>query len=688
MTTVGIIVPDPKIYAYAKYVLASQIGSKSLGAGVASFVAGQPGASLAFLGIGLPMYAIAEQDYRAAVDPADPNYTQFAVPQVYPYKDLGLDVDTLPDGLLKTAAQDTELLESYIGAETTSLNRAQGAAVAGDSSWQIAQLLAASNFANQATGIEAELAELQPALDSYISNNLSIVANQIAGSLQTNGLPPVAVQILQSMSFTPSQIDALRQNLSDLGPAAIVDPTGSDVATSLLPFVSASQAENELQQAVQLHLQQPGQQVTPVPASDQQRLDATYNTLAGSLAGGASVTSLQSQIQGFLADVENVINQTNNFAALQSYLQFGQMTLASTGLTALQVSPVAPAVAVALPASATQGSPLTVTGTFTAPGAAGDQPYPYAWTVTDSSGTVVKTASGTVSNYPVSGPASVPDLTFTPANGGTYTIALQVDDLLGTRGSDTQTLTVASISPAVTATLPASASEGSPVTVMGSFTAPDGAATQPYSYTWTATDASGAVLTTASGTVSNYPASGPESVPDFTFTPATSGTYKIALQVADVNGVAGSDTQVLTVANVAPAVLATLPPNASEGSPVTVTGTFTDSGGSADQPYSYTWTATKTVSGTVSTYPASGPATVPDFSFTPASGGAYSVVLQVADVHGATGTDTQPLTVSNVPPAVTATLPGSASEGSPVTVTGSFTDPGTTADQTYYLGMK
>ena len=72
-----------------------------------------------------------------------------------------------------------------------------------------------------------------------------------------------------------------------------------------------------------------------------------------------------------------------------------------------------------------------------------------------------------------------------------------------------------------------------------------------------------------------------------------------------------------------------------------------------------------------------------DFTFTPGDEGAYIVTLQVTDTEDGKFSTTQTtVTANDVPPTV-APLPAMAvNEGDPVTLTGSYTDPGTVDTQT------
>jgi hypothetical protein len=152
--------------------------------------------------------------------------------------------------------------------------------------------------------------------------------------------------------------------------------------------------------------------------------------------------------------------------------------------------------------------------------------------------------------------------------------------------------------------------------------------------------------------------------------PAESQT--VTMTANDGNGGTATTTFSITVNNVAPEVTLTGPASASEGSTVSYSYTFTDPG--AD-----TWTH-------VTSCGANG--TKSDDVFTPATkSGSFKctwadnfasqiVSARVDDDDGGSDTDSINVTVNNVAPEVTLTGPASASEGSTVSYSYTFTDPG------------
>ena len=140
-----------------------------------------------------------------------------------------------------------------------------------------------------------------------------------------------------------------------------------------------------------------------------------------------------------------------------------------------------------------------------------------------------------------------------------------------------------------------------------------------------------------------------------------SETLTIALAVPT-----GSQTQLgapatsdLSIVDSPPTASITTGPNASiEGAPVRFDGTFTGPAGASAGPFAYTWRVVATngqvIADAVGTISAAEYGSVPDFGFTPADNGTYTVTLVVADSNGLISTAaTRTLTVSNAAPTAT-----------------------------------
>ena len=154
--------------------------------------------------------------------------------------------------------------------------------------------------------------------------------------------------------------------------------------------------------------------------------------------------------------------------------------------------------------------------------------------------------------------STVVNPSFSLPNNGEYTVGLRVSD--GALSStDTATVTVLNGVPSVDAGPDKTVNEGSTVNFSGSFTDPGNQDT--HTIAWDFGDGS-----TASGTLTPshvYP---------------ENGVYTVTLTVTDSDGASGSDTAVVTVQNVAPAVNAGLDQTVDQGQSVNFSGSFTDPG--------------------------------------------------------------------------------------------------------------
>jgi hypothetical protein len=366
----------------------------------------------------------------------------------------------------------------------------------------------------------------------------------------------------------------------------------------------------------------------------------------------------------------------------------GTGTSAAVAVSAANMAPTVGTPTVT-PTSASEGSStsFSVSGTFTDPAGALDQPYSAVihWGDNTTS-TATVSGSGNPFGYGFSG-------SHTYAEAGSYNVTVSVTDTDGGTGSSAAVaVSVANVAPTVgTPTVtPTSASEGSSTSfsVSGTFTDPAGVLDLPFT----------AVINWGDNTTSTATVSGNADPFAYAFsgnhTYADAGSYNVTVSVTDTDGGTGTSAAVaVSVANVAPMVgtPAVSPTSASEGSGTRfiVAGTFTDPAGALDQPYSAVihWG-----DNTTSTAPISGAANPFGYIFngshTYALSGSYNVTVSVADTDGGTGTSAAvAVSVANVAPTVgTPTVtPTSTSEGSSTSfsVSGTFTDPAGALDQPY-----
>jgi PKD repeat protein len=156
----------------------------------------------------------------------------------------------------------------------------------------------------------------------------------------------------------------------------------------------------------------------------------------------------------------------------------------------------------------------------------------------------------------------------------------------------------------------------------------------------------------------------------FAFTPDDDGSYVVTLAVTGNEGSHGSAQATIAVTNVGPQnVSAGGNQSVNEGDLVTLHGTFSDPG-SADT-HTFLWHVQASNGQVVAD------GTGQNFVFTPADEGTYTVTFTVRDDDGASASTQVVVTVNNVEPRdLLLSGPAGGVPGTPLSFSGSFTDPG------------
>jgi PKD repeat protein len=265
------------------------------------------------------------------------------------------------------------------------------------------------------------------------------------------------------------------------------------------------------------------------------------------------------------------------------------------------------------------------------------------------------------------------------ADDGEYTVTVMVTDDEEADASDTFTVTVRNVAPAVEAGLDQTVAEGTLITLDPARFSDPGFDLEVEAVIWredftatidwgdgTAEPAAGIMLLETPGS-EGVPTTGTIQAGHVY---ADDGVYTVTVTVEDDDGGAGTDTFTVTVANVAPVVEAGVDQEADEGQEVSFAGSFGDAGLVDTHTATWCFGDGGTAEGTLTP------------SHTYADNGVYTVTLTVTDDDGASSSDTLTVTVANVAPA-----PSIDSIGQPnpryilarvhtITLTGCFADPG------------
>ncbi len=225
---------------------------------------------------------------------------------------------------------------------------------------------------------------------------------------------------------------------------------------------------------------------------------------------------------------------------------------------------------------------------------------------------------------------SAATLQFTPVENGDFRVSVLVADDDGGSGASTLNVTIANGAPQnVSAGPDRVVNEGQPVNLAASFADPG--ATDTQTIAWHVEAGNGQVIADGASAT-------------FSFTPVDDGIYTVTLTVTDDDGGVGTGTLIVTANNVAPQANAGPDQTATEGQTVNLTGGFVDPG--VNDAQSFLWQVTSTNGQIVPN------SNSPNYSFTPADSGIYSVTLTVTDNNGASSADSAIVTVLNRPPTV------------------------------------
>jgi len=393
--------------------------------------------------------------------------------------------------------------------------------------------------------------------------------------------------------------------------------------------------------------------VTPVVSAGPDFNGAALSQ-AGSFTDPGADTWTATVDYGDGAGVQSLALVGKTFTLSHTYVGSGTYTVTvtvtddDTGVgsdeVVVNVANTAPVVSAGADAAISEGGTFSQNGSFTDPDA-------NSWTATvdygDGSGVQPLTLVGKTFT-----------LSHLYTDNGTFNATVTVNDGTAT-GSDVVVVTVNNVAPVVSAGADATINEGATFSRNGAFT-------DPGADTWIATvdygDGAGAVslpLVSKSFALSH--------------SYADNGSYTVTVTVTDDDGGSDSDQVLVTVNNVAPVVSAGADAIINEGGTFSQNGSFTDPG--AD-----TWIATVDYgdgAGAVS-LPLAGKTFALSHSY--ADNGSYTVTVTVTDDDGAPDSDQVLVTVNNVAPNITSVIvplnPAAAGPNN-VTVTWTFTDPGT-----------
>jgi len=244
--------------------------------------------------------------------------------------------------------------------------------------------------------------------------------------------------------------------------------------------------------------------------------------------------------------------------------------------------------------------------------------------------------------FPDMSTQSGPTATMTYADDGTFTADLTVTDEDGGSTTEQVSIIIANVNPTVNSMTTMGGDEGVTLNFTGAGSDPGD---DTLTYTWDF--GNGDTLTGA----------------DVDYAFPDNGDFDVVLTISDEDGGASSETQQVTIANVAPVIdLFTIPVLVDEGSIQTLVANAVDASGDV---LTYAWDFDDGQTGTGSSV---------DHAWM--DEGRYNVVVTVTDDDGASVQQTDGFNVVNVAPSFDAPGPATATEGQPYGWTAPVTEPG------------
>jgi methionine-rich copper-binding protein CopC len=318
-----------------------------------------------------------------------------------------------------------------------------------------------------------------------------------------------------------------------------------------------------------------------------------------------------------------------------------------TSTTTVQVVNVAPVVNAGADQTVFRNDPVALSGSWTDPAGSADNAYSWAWDL-DGNGT-----------FETSGSASFGALVTRSTSflaAGTYSLTFRVTDKDGASHTDSVTITIVNRPPVADAGGPYATPEGSTVLLSGSGSDPEGDA---LTFAWDL-DSDGSFDDASGASASFFGVDG-------------LNTHQVALKVCDSQGACSTSTAVVQVSNVAPVVNAGTDQTVFRNTPVSLSGSWTDPAGSADNAYSWAWDLDG--DGTLETSGTASFGTTVTLSTSFLAAGTYTLTFRVTDKDGASHSDSVTITIVNRPPEANAGGPYVTLEGSTVILSGSGSDP-------------
>lgn len=264
----------------------------------------------------------ARGNYLKALDPPDPNFEELVVPQ---FADPGTIPGAAEDVVRHLAVARLEQ-SAYEAAEKVSIDRADGARLAGATEWEERQLAEASRFASLGALAQTRVIALEGLLAS--SNNEAGITQEDIDSLASEGFPEEIVTIFTDAGFGEGEIDALREAIIEAGPVATEQRDQLAVLSRAASVLTMTNSIELLKDAIELRVTSLGEEVKEVSNERVDSFQARLSQIEDAIFASRLSAKLFEEVEALINDIRQEILTTNNLSALEPYLQRAYFQLA------------------------------------------------------------------------------------------------------------------------------------------------------------------------------------------------------------------------------------------------------------------------------------------------------------------------------------------------------------------------
>ena len=251
--------------------------------------------------------------YKKAFDP-QPNYTEVVQPEPFDVP----EIDSLPNGTYKQAAQEIFDMLSYSRAEEISYIRYAGAVQDNAYEYELLQLEAAKKYNDEYLNKIENLNNIYKLLISNEEPMTNLQIEDFKSRIRNEGLPPVAVSILTREGLK-EEIPSIVEMISNSKPELYKDPSLIFEYNSLNAKLRSDISNEYLKEIVNVSVDNLGQTVSYANISEIEKINELNSSIHSGLNKGYASPELRENIQTMLNISYDLVINTKNSNYLDYY---------------------------------------------------------------------------------------------------------------------------------------------------------------------------------------------------------------------------------------------------------------------------------------------------------------------------------------------------------------------------------